>query len=116
MSPHKYSTQLGVPQDTSLKSVKPKFHVLKDGLQKGCGRRLEFGSESKSVSSGFPSPRCGSSSYNDLSPSKAGHEKTRHCMSSKHAYSDSVDLEDFKTDEYLFWPSDCKHDWSSEET
>ena len=116
MPPHTYSKQLGVLQDTSFKHVKPKFYVLKDGLEKGCGRRLEFGSESKSVSSGFPSPRCGSSSYNDLSPSKAGHEKTRHCMSSKHAYSDSVDLEDFKTDEPLFWPSNCKYDWSSEET
>ena len=107
MSPRTYSTQLGVLQYTSFKHVKPKFYVLKDGLEKGCGRRLEFGSESTAASSGFPSPRCWSSSYNDLSPSKAGHEKTRHCMSSKHAYSDSVDLEDFKTDEYLFWPSDC---------
>ena len=63
---------------------------------------MEFGSESTAASSGFPSPRYGSSSYNDLSSSEAGHENTRHGMFSEHAYSDSVDLEDFKTDKPIF--------------
>ncbi|XP_050213223.1 uncharacterized protein LOC126664736 [Mercurialis annua] len=38
------------------------------------------------------------------------------CRSSAYTSSDSVDLENFDTDEPIFWPSEWKHDWNPEET
>ncbi|XP_065868859.1 uncharacterized protein [Euphorbia lathyris] len=34
---------------------------------------------------------------------------------SEYSYSDGVDLEDFRAEEPLFWPSDSKSDWNSPE-
>ncbi|XP_025015611.2 uncharacterized protein LOC8273715 [Ricinus communis] len=66
--------------------------------------------------SGFPSPSCNNSIYNDSTPNSEINKHTRYGMFSEHNSSDSLHLEDFSTDEPLFWPSECKRDWSSEET
>ncbi|KAJ9178586.1 hypothetical protein P3X46_010460 [Hevea brasiliensis] len=71
---------------------------------------------------GFPSPSCKSCevslpSSNVSTPSEVKDEQPRYCALLEHTFSDQeVDLEDFDTDEPLFWPSQWKQDWNCEDT
>ncbi|KAF2322140.1 hypothetical protein GH714_007581 [Hevea brasiliensis] len=71
---------------------------------------------------GFPSPSCKSCEVslpgsNVSTPSEVKDEQPRYCALLEHTFSDQeVDLEDFDTDEPLFWPSQWKQDWNCEDT